>query len=38
MNMFKNDGVRAVPQRKSSEDTRAVIFENAQGTVFRIGG
>jgi AcrR family transcriptional regulator len=27
--MFKNDGVRAVPQRKSSEDTRQVIFETA---------
>jgi AcrR family transcriptional regulator len=29
LNMFKNDGVRAVPQRKTSEDTRREIFETA---------
>jgi AcrR family transcriptional regulator len=27
--MFKNEGVRAVPQRKASEDTRREIFETA---------
>lgn len=27
--MFKNDGVRAVPQRKGSEDTRREIFQTA---------
>lgn len=29
LNMFKNEGVRAVPQRKASEDTRREIFDTA---------
>jgi AcrR family transcriptional regulator len=29
LNMFKNEGVRAIPQRKGSEDTRREIFTTA---------
>src|SRR5687768_12189844 len=29
LNMFKNDLVRAMPQRKGSEDTRRLIYETA---------